>query len=60
MKKLLKLFGVGILTGAGTRAGIMLMESLFPNGFGALLAGFKTGNNTQTETENKTTAVRRI
>ena len=32
MRKLLKLFGVGILTGAGTRAGIMLMESLFPNG----------------------------
>lgn len=32
MGKLLKLFGVGILTGAGTRAGIMLMEAAFPNG----------------------------
>lgn len=32
MRKLLKLFGVGILTGAGTRAGIMLMEAIFPKG----------------------------
>ena len=35
MKNLLRLFGVGILTGAGTRAGIMLIEAAFPNGFKA-------------------------
>ena len=32
MRKLIKLFGIGLLTGAGTRAGIMLMEAAFPNG----------------------------
>ena len=59
MKKLLKLFGVGILTGAGTRAGIMLMEALFPSGLGGFLSGFKTRNTTQPE-ETTTSLIRRI
>lgn len=59
MKKLLKLFGVGILTGAGTRAGIMLMESLFPNGFGELLSNIKVGNTTQPTTENTNAVTKR-
>ena len=46
MKKLLKLFGVGILTGAGTRAGIMLMEAIFPNGIKVSLDKLIRKNNT--------------
>ena len=42
MKNLLKLFGVGILTGAGTRAGIMLIEAAFPNGIKAPLNKLST------------------
>lgn len=45
MKNLLKTFGVtlgvGILTGAGTRAGIMLIEALFPNGLGGTFSKLK-------------------
>lgn len=60
MNKLLKLFGVGILTGAGTRAGIMLMESLFPNGFGGLLSNFKVRNEVPPETEQITALRKRF
>lgn len=32
MGKLIKFFGMALLTGAGTRAGIMLVEAAFPDG----------------------------
>lgn len=38
MRKLLKLFGVGLLSGAAARAGCMMMEALFPRGFGDFFA----------------------
>ena len=60
MKKLLKLFGVGILTGAGTRAGIMLMEAMFPGGFSSLFTKFKLGNVEQPKQEDATSLIRRI
>mgnify|MGYP003304016109 CR=1 FL=1 len=33
MKHLFKLFGIGFMTGAGTRAGLMFIDTAFPNGF---------------------------
>jgi hypothetical protein len=38
MRKLLKLFGIGLLSGAAARAGCMMMDALFPRGFGDFLA----------------------
>jgi hypothetical protein len=45
VKNLFKSFGVtlgvGILTGFGTRAGIMLVDALFPNGLGNAFSKLK-------------------
>lgn len=40
MKKLLKLFGVGLMSGAACRMGSMLADALFPGGLGGFLSRF--------------------
>lgn len=45
MKNLLKTLGVtlvaGIVTGFGSKAGVMLVEALFPNGLGSAFSKLK-------------------
>ena len=38
--KFLKIVGVGVVSGAACRAGCMLMDALFPNGFGGVSSRF--------------------
>lgn len=42
MKNLLKVFGIGLLGGMGTRAGCMLMEAMFPKGLGGFFKWINT------------------
>ena len=50
MKKLLKLFGVGLLSGAACRMGSMLADALFPGGLGGFLSRF---NKPKDEDDNQ-------
>jgi hypothetical protein len=52
IKKIFTALGVGLLGGIGTRCGVMLVETLFPNGFGGLLSRFTNRNKKE---ENRTT-----
>ena len=40
VRKFLKLLGVGVLSGAACRSGSMLIDALFPKGFGGFLSRF--------------------
>ena len=40
IKKLLKLVGVGVVSGAACRLGSMLADALFPGGLGELVSRF--------------------
>lgn len=52
MIKLLKLLGIGIVSGAACRMGSMLMDGLFPRGLGEIISRFKTRNEDQSEERN--------
>ena len=49
MKKLFKLLGVGLLSGAACRMGSMLADAFFPKGLGGFLARFRARNEDQTD-----------
>ena len=50
MRKLLKLFGAGVLSGAGYKLGCMMADALFPKGIGGFLSRF---NKPKEEENNK-------
>ena len=50
MKKLLKLIGVGVMSGAACRMGSMLADALFPGGLGGFLSRF---NKPKEEDDNR-------
>lgn len=57
MRKLLKLLGVGVLSGAACRFGGMLADALFPRGLGEFLSRFNTPRD---ENENQTQRKRNL
>ena len=53
MRKLLKLIGVGLLSGAACRFGSMLADALFPRGLGEYVSRFNKPRDEDKESTKK-------
>ena len=59
IRKLLKLVGVGVVSGAACRMGSMLADALFPGGLGGLLSRFNKPREEDDQPKRSNLPVRR-